>query len=79
MTGLKLTPLDLSQTAVTDLSLAHLAALLGRHARAVVADGQHDRLTDFTRPVSAAFYFAPSLTTWRIASAEREVAAPPST
>ncbi len=30
-----------------------------------VADGQHDRLTDFSRPVSAAFYFAPSLTTWR--------------
>lgn len=30
-----------------------------------MADGQHDRLTDFSRPVSAAFYFAPSLTTWR--------------
>ena len=28
-------------------------------------DGQHDRLTDFSRPVSGAFYFAPSLTTWR--------------
>jgi putative iron-dependent peroxidase len=25
-------------------------------------DGLHDRLTDFTRPVSGAFYFAPSLT-----------------
>jgi putative iron-dependent peroxidase len=29
------------------------------------ADGVHDRLTDFSRPVSGAFYFAPSLTTWR--------------
>lgn len=28
-------------------------------------DGQHDHLTDFSRPVSGAFYFAPSLTTWR--------------
>jgi putative iron-dependent peroxidase len=26
------------------------------------ADGQHDRLTDFSRPVSGAFYFAPALT-----------------
>jgi putative iron-dependent peroxidase len=26
-------------------------------------DGPHDRLTDFTRPVSAAYYFAPSLET----------------
>jgi putative iron-dependent peroxidase len=25
-------------------------------------DGQHDRLTDFSRPVSGAFYFAPALT-----------------
>jgi putative iron-dependent peroxidase len=24
-------------------------------------DGLHDRLTDFTHPVSASFYFAPSL------------------
>jgi putative iron-dependent peroxidase len=29
------------------------------------ADGTHDRITDFSRPVSGAFYFAPSLTTWR--------------
>jgi putative iron-dependent peroxidase len=28
-------------------------------------DGVHDRLTDFSRPVSGAFYFAPSLTTLR--------------
>ena len=28
-------------------------------------DGLHDRLTEFSRPVSAAYYFAPSLTTWR--------------
>ncbi len=28
-------------------------------------DGMHDRLTDFSRPVSGAFYFAPSLTTLR--------------
>jgi putative iron-dependent peroxidase len=28
-------------------------------------DGLHDRLTDFSRPVSGAFYFAPSLTTLR--------------
>jgi putative iron-dependent peroxidase len=33
------------------------------------ADGQHDRLTDFSKPVSAAFYFAPSLTTWRSCAA----------
>ncbi|MGH2488763.1 MAG: Dyp-type peroxidase, partial [Candidatus Limnocylindria bacterium] len=26
------------------------------------ADGHHDRLTDFSRPVSGAFYFAPALT-----------------
>lgn len=26
-----------------------------------LADGKHDRLTDFTRPVSGAYYFAPSL------------------
>jgi len=26
-------------------------------------DRKHDRLTDFTRPVSAAYYFAPSLET----------------
>ena len=25
-------------------------------------DGFHDRLTDFSKPVSGAFYFAPSLT-----------------
>jgi porphyrinogen peroxidase len=25
-------------------------------------DGAHDRLTDFSRPVTGAFYFAPSLT-----------------
>ena len=25
------------------------------------ADGVHDRLTDFSRPVSGAYYFAPSL------------------
>jgi putative iron-dependent peroxidase len=24
-------------------------------------DGRHDRLTDFTRPVSGSYYFAPSL------------------
>jgi putative iron-dependent peroxidase len=24
-------------------------------------DGVHDRLTDFSRPVAAAYYFAPSL------------------
>lgn len=34
-----------------------------------MSDGQHDRLTDFSRPVSAAFYFAPSLTTWRSCTA----------
>jgi putative iron-dependent peroxidase len=28
-------------------------------------DGLHDRLTEFSRPVSGAFYFAPSLTTLR--------------
>jgi putative iron-dependent peroxidase len=28
-------------------------------------DGLHDRLTDFSRPVSGAFYFAPALTTMR--------------
>jgi putative iron-dependent peroxidase len=28
-------------------------------------DGLHDHLTDFSRPVGGAFYFAPSLTTWR--------------
>jgi putative iron-dependent peroxidase len=28
-------------------------------------DGVHDRLTDFSRPVSGAFYFAPSLSTLR--------------
>ena len=27
----------------------------------VTGDGMHDHLTDFTRPVSGAFYFAPSL------------------
>jgi porphyrinogen peroxidase len=26
-----------------------------------VTDGIHDRLTDFTKPVSGAFYFAPSI------------------
>lgn len=26
------------------------------------ADGRHDRLTDFSRPVSGAYYFAPPLT-----------------
>ena len=25
-------------------------------------DGQHDRLVEFSRPVSGAYYFAPSLT-----------------
>ncbi len=30
-----------------------------------IADGTHDRLTDFSRPVSGAYYFAPSLTTLR--------------
>ena len=25
-------------------------------------DGYHDRLTDYSRPVSGAYYFAPSLT-----------------
>jgi len=25
------------------------------------SDGQHDRLTDFSRPVTGAFYFAPPL------------------
>lgn len=34
-----------------------------------MADGEYDRLTDFSRPVSAAFYFAPSLTTWRSCTA----------
>ncbi len=28
-------------------------------------DGHHDLLTDYSKPVSGAFYFAPSLTTWR--------------
>ena len=28
-------------------------------------DGSHDRLTDFSRAVSGAYYFAPSLTTLR--------------
>jgi deferrochelatase/peroxidase EfeB len=28
-------------------------------------DGLHDRLTDFSRPVGGAYYFAPSLTAWR--------------
>ena len=27
----------------------------------ISGDGAHDHLTDFTRPVSGAFYFAPSL------------------
>jgi putative iron-dependent peroxidase len=27
-------------------------------------DGAHDRLIDFSRPVSGAYYFAPSLTAW---------------
>jgi porphyrinogen peroxidase len=34
-----------------------LARMLG-----IAGDGLHDRLTDFTRPVSGAYYFAPSLT-----------------
>jgi porphyrinogen peroxidase len=29
------------------------------------ADGTHDRIRDFSRPVSAGYYFAPSLTSWR--------------
>ncbi len=29
------------------------------------ADGETDRLMDFTRPTSGAYYFAPSLTSWR--------------
>jgi porphyrinogen peroxidase len=28
-------------------------------------DGVHDHLTDFSHPASAAYYFAPSLTSWR--------------
>lgn len=39
----------------------------------VSADGTRDRLTDFTRPVSGAFYFAPSLN----ALAEAGLAPPP--
>jgi putative iron-dependent peroxidase len=27
------------------------------------ADGIHDRITDFSRPVTGSFYFAPSLST----------------
>lgn len=41
--------------------------LLGRMSGA--ADGKHDRLTDFSKPVSAAYYFAPSLTAWRACAA----------
>ena len=37
-----------------------LAAVFG-----TADDGHHDQLTDYSRPVSGAFYFAPSLTTWR--------------
>jgi porphyrinogen peroxidase len=37
-----------------------LASMMG-----VTGDGVHDHLTDFSRPVSGAYYFAPSLTTWR--------------
>jgi putative iron-dependent peroxidase len=33
-------------------------------------DGVHDRLTDFSRPVTGAYYFAPALT-WLAAQAER--------
>jgi putative iron-dependent peroxidase len=41
--------------------------MLGRMSG--TTDGQHDRLTDFSKPLSAAFYFAPSLTTWRSCAA----------
>jgi len=34
-----------------------------------VADGLHDPLTDFSRPVGGAYYFAPSLTTWKSCAA----------
>ena len=37
-----------------------LAAMFGTSQ-----DGETDRLTDYTRPTSGAFYFAPSLTAWR--------------
>jgi hypothetical protein len=30
---------------------------------ATAGDGVHDRLTDLSRPVAAAYYFAPSLNT----------------
>jgi putative iron-dependent peroxidase len=36
-----------------DLMLARMFGTAG--------DGLHDRLTDFSRPVSGAYYFAPSL------------------
>jgi porphyrinogen peroxidase len=44
-----------------------LARMLG-----TTRDGLHDRLTDFSRPVSGAYYFAPSL------NALNEIAGPPS-
>jgi putative iron-dependent peroxidase len=34
-------------------------------ARMFGLDGPHDRLTDFTKPISGAFYFAPSLNSLR--------------
>jgi putative iron-dependent peroxidase len=34
------------------------------------ADGSHDRIRDFSRPVSGGMYFAPSLTSWRSCTTE---------
>lgn len=43
--------------------------LMLRRMFGAAEDGQHDRLTDFSKPVSGAYYFAPSLTSWRACSA----------
>ncbi len=43
---------------------AMLATMFGTSA-----DGETDRLMDFTRPTSGSYYFAPSLTSWRSCAA----------